>query len=195
MPKVSAEHREAVRSKLLKAAARCLARKGYEATTTRDIATEAKVSAGTLYNYFPSKEALIEELAEDVLGADLAEVGAADVDPDRLVALLRNFVFGRPGGGTPVLAQLRGRVSPDANPPVGRFNSYVVDSFLPAVKAAQAAGRVRADLDTEAVIELIDILWDGMTRRAAGRTFHTSYERVGAVAMELLTEGALDDDD
>ena len=195
MPKVSAEHREAVRSKLLKAAARCLARKGYEGTTTRDIAAEAKVSAGTLYNYFPSKEALIEELAEDVLGNDLAEVGAADVDPDRLVALLRNFVFGRPGGGTKVLAQLRGRVSPEANPPVKRFNSYVVNSFLPAVKAAQAGGRVRADLDTEAVIELIDILWDGMTRRAAGRTFHTSYERVGAVAMELLTEGALDDDD
>ena len=195
MPKVSAEHREAVRSKLLKAAARCLARKGYEATTTRDIATEAKVSAGTLYNYFPSKEALIEELAEDVLGSDLAEVGAADVDPDRLVALLGNFVFGRPGGGTKVLAQLRGRVSPEANPPVARFNSYVVESFVPGVKAAQAAGRVRADLDTESLIELIDILWDGMTRRAAGRTFHTSYERVGAVAMELLTQGALDDDD
>ena len=195
MPKVSDEHREAVRSKLLKAAARCLARKGYEATTTRDIAAEAKVSAGTLYNYFPSKEALIEELAEDVLGADLVEVGAADVEPDRLVALLRNFVFGRPGGGTPVLAQLRGRVSPEANPPVGRFNAYVVDAFLPAVKAAQAAGRVRADLDTEAVIELIDIVWDGMTRRAAGGTFRTSYERVGAVAMALITEGALDDDD
>ena len=195
MPKVSDEHREAVRSKLLKAAARCLARKGYEATTTRDIAAEAKLSAGTLYNYFPSKEALIEELSEEVLGRDLAEVGAAQLPPDRLIELLRNFVFGRPGEGTRVLSQLRGRVSRDANPPVGRFNSYVVDAFLPAVKEAQAAGRVRADLDTEALIELIDILWDGMTRRAAGRTFRTSYERVGAVAMALITEGALDDDD
>ena len=195
MPKVSDEHREAVRSKLLKAAARCLARKGYEATTTRDIATEAKVSAGTLYNYFPSKEALIEALAEEHLGADLLAIGLSNVDPGGLLVILRDFVFGRPGPGSRVLAQLRGRVSPEANPPVGRFNSWVVDAFLPAVKEAQATGRVRADLDTEAVIELIDIVWDGMTRRAAGRTFHTSYERVGAVAMALVMEGALDDDD
>ena len=195
MPKVSDEHREAVRSKLLQAAARCLARKGYEATTTRDIAAEANVSAGTLYNYFPSKEALIEALAEEHLGADLLEVGVAELDPDRLLSILRNFVFGRPGPGTRVLAQLRGRVSPDANPPVGRFNAYVVDAFLPAVKEAQAAGRLRADLDAEALIELIDIVWDGLTRRAAGRTFRTSYERVGVVAMALITEGALDDDD
>lgn len=194
MPKVSAEHREAVRAKLLRAAARCLTRKGYEATTTRDIAAEANVSAGTLYNYFPSKEALIEALAEEHLGADLLRVGVTDLDPDHLLVILRDFVFGRPGGGTRVLAQLRGRVSPEANPPVGRFNSYVVDAFLPAVKEAQAEGKVRADLDTEALIELIDIVWDGMTRRAAGRTFRTSYERVGAVAMALVTEGALDDD-
>ena len=194
MPKVSDEHREAVRSKLLKAAARCLARKGYEATTTRDIAAEAKVSAGTLYNYFPSKEALIEELAEEALGADIIRIGTGDVAPEELLSFLKLTVFNRPGKSSPVLAQLRGRVSRDANPPVARFNSYVVDAFLPAVKEAQAAGVVRPDIDTEALIELIDIVWDGMIRRAAGRTFHTTYERVGAIAMELLREGALDDD-
>ena len=107
-----------------------------------------------------------------------------------LVAILL-LLGSRPGSGTPVLAQLRGRVSKDANPAVARFNTYIVESFLPLVKEAQAAGTVRADLDTEAVIELIDILWDGMTRRHAGRTFHTSYERVGQAAMALLTEGAL----
>jgi hypothetical protein len=90
-----------------------------------------------------------------------------------------------------VLAQLRGRVSKDANPAVARFNEYIVESFLPLVKEAQAKGVVRADLDTEALIELVDLLWDGMTRRHAGKTFTTSYERVGALAMELLTKGAL----
>jgi AcrR family transcriptional regulator len=51
MPKVSAEHKEAVRDRLLEATRRCLTRRGYEGTTVRDIATEAGVSIGTLYNY------------------------------------------------------------------------------------------------------------------------------------------------
>jgi AcrR family transcriptional regulator len=187
MPKVSAEHKEAVRDRLLEATRRCLTRKGYEGTTVRDIATEAGVSIGTLYNYFASKEDLIEALSERVLGGDFTALG----DGDDLVVLLRDFVFDQPGGGTPVLAQLRGRVSKDANPAVARFNDYIVESFLPLVKDAQAKGVVRADLDTEALIELVDLLWDGMTRRHAGKTFRTSYERVGALAMELLTKGAL----
>lgn len=187
MPKVSAEHREAVRDRLLEATRRCLTRKGYEGTTVRDIAGEAGVSIGTLYNYFASKEDLIEALSEHVLGGDLSALGAVE----DLVPLLRDFVFAQPGGGTPVLAQLRGRVSKDANPAVARFNSYIVESFLPLVKDAQSRGVVREDLDSEAVIELIDLLWDGMTRRHAGKTFRTSYERVGAVAMQLLTEGAM----
>jgi AcrR family transcriptional regulator len=187
MPKVSAEHKEAVRDRLLEATRRCLTRKGYEGTTVRDIAGEAGVSIGTLYNYFASKEDLIEALSEHVLGDDLTALD----EVDDLLGVLRDFVFAHPGGGTPVLAQLRGRVSKDANPAVARFNEYIVESFLPLVKEAQAKGVVREDLDTEALIELVDLLWDGMTRRHAGKTFTTSYERVGALAMELLTKGAL----
>jgi AcrR family transcriptional regulator len=188
MPKVSAEHKEAVRDRLLEATRRCLTRKGYEGTTVRDIAAEAGVSIGTLYNYFASKEDLIEALSEHVLGGDIAERGS---DASDLVALLRDFVFEHPDPGSAVLAQLRGRVSKDANPAVARFNTYIVESFLPSVKEAQARGVLRPDIDTEALIELIDLLWDGMTRRHAGKTFRTSYERVGALAMELLTKGAL----
>jgi AcrR family transcriptional regulator len=187
MPKVSAEHKEAVRDRLLEATRRCLTRKGYEGTTVRDIAAEAGVSIGTLYNYFASKEDLIEALSEHVLGGDLTTLGT-DAD---LVALLRDFVFAHPGSGTPVLAQLRGRVSKDANPAVARFNDYIVESFLPLVKDAQSRGLLREDIDSEALIELVDLLWDGMTRRHAGKTFRTDYERVGAVAMDLLTRGAL----
>ena len=187
MPKVSAEHKEAVRDRLLEATRRCLTRKGYEGTTVRDIAAEAGVSIGTLYNYFASKEDLIEALSEHVLGGDLTGLSAVE----DLVALLRDFVFSQPGSGTPVLAQLRGRVSKDANPAVARFNDYIVESFLPLVKEAQSRGVAREDIDTEALIELVDLLWDGMTRRHAGKTFRTSYERVGAVAMQLLNEGAM----
>jgi len=44
---------------ILEAAARVFAQKGYHAATTKEIAAEAGVSEGTIYNYFQSKEDLL----------------------------------------------------------------------------------------------------------------------------------------
>src|SRR6478609_1678626 len=47
---------------LLAATERVLAQHGYDGATTNRIAEAAGVSIGTLYHFFPSKEALIEAL-------------------------------------------------------------------------------------------------------------------------------------
>jgi AcrR family transcriptional regulator len=44
---------------ILEAAARVFAQKGYHAATTKEIAAQAGVSEGTIYNYFRSKEDLL----------------------------------------------------------------------------------------------------------------------------------------
>jgi len=44
---------------ILEAAARVFAQKGYHAATTKEIAAQAGVSEGTIYNYFQSKEDLL----------------------------------------------------------------------------------------------------------------------------------------
>jgi AcrR family transcriptional regulator len=49
--------------------------RGYEATTLRDIAKEAGVSVGLLYRYFPSKQAVIIALYDE-LSADYARQAA-----------------------------------------------------------------------------------------------------------------------
>ncbi len=49
---------------LLKAASQVLVRDGYERMTTTRVAERAGVSVGSLYQYFPSKEALLVELLE-----------------------------------------------------------------------------------------------------------------------------------
>ena len=41
--------------------------------------------------------------------------------------------------------------------------------------------------DPEAFAELLDIIWEGMTRRAGSGTFVTDYQRVGRHVIELLT--------
>jgi len=54
------------RSEILTAAGRLFAEKGYHRTTTHDIAAEAEVSEGTIYNYFSSKEDLLFAIMENI---------------------------------------------------------------------------------------------------------------------------------
>ena len=49
-------------SRLLDATAATIAERGLDGTTTNHIAEQAGVSIGSLYQYFPDKEALVEAL-------------------------------------------------------------------------------------------------------------------------------------
>jgi len=78
---------------LIEATARILAREGFEKTSTNRIAEIAGVSVGSLYQYFPSKEALVAAVIdrhnEEIMGlvrAALTEV--ADLPVDKAVRKL-----------------------------------------------------------------------------------------------------------
>lgn len=58
----------AARARLYEIAVRMIASRGYEATTLREIAKEAGVSPGLLYRYFPSKQAVIVNLYDELSG-------------------------------------------------------------------------------------------------------------------------------
>jgi len=77
------------KQKIMDAAFRLIAKNGYEATSIASIATKAGVSKGLLYNYFESKEALIEALVLAAMeeGDELLENMISD-DP---VQTLRNM--------------------------------------------------------------------------------------------------------
>ncbi|MFM7447364.1 MAG: TetR/AcrR family transcriptional regulator [Leptolyngbyaceae cyanobacterium] len=51
------------RDRILKAALRLFAKRGFEATTTRDLAEAAGVAEGTLFRHFPTKKAILIEVA------------------------------------------------------------------------------------------------------------------------------------
>lgn len=61
---------------LVEATERVLTREGYAAATTNRIAEVAGVSIGTLYHYFPTKEALIEALVHRMWADELELVEA-----------------------------------------------------------------------------------------------------------------------
>jgi AcrR family transcriptional regulator len=55
---------EKSRDSILEAAARLFRRQGYSATTLRQIARMAEIKAGSIYYYFDSKEAILDEVLE-----------------------------------------------------------------------------------------------------------------------------------
>jgi AcrR family transcriptional regulator len=59
----------AAKERLYATAIQLIAARGYEATTLRDVAREAGVSVGLLYRYFPSKQAVIIALYDELSSA------------------------------------------------------------------------------------------------------------------------------
>ena len=64
MPKVVPEYKEEARSRILDAANKVFAEKGYHEATMDDIAKRLGVSKGAIYLYFPSKEDLFEAMVK-----------------------------------------------------------------------------------------------------------------------------------
>lgn len=65
----------AARDRLYATATQLIAARGYEATTLRDIAKKAGVSVGLLYRYFPSKQAIVIALYDE-LSSEYAQQAA-----------------------------------------------------------------------------------------------------------------------
>ncbi|HET9618153.1 MAG TPA: helix-turn-helix domain-containing protein, partial [Pseudolabrys sp.] len=64
MKRANAQLQSDRRAEILNAAERCFARAGFHQSSMQEICTEAGMSPGNLYRYFPSKEALIAGISE-----------------------------------------------------------------------------------------------------------------------------------
>ena len=82
MPKVTEEYRVARRDEIADAALRAFRRKGFQATSMADIIGESGLSAGAIYGHYPSKSAIVVDVASRVVGTRIQDVERlAQVDP------------------------------------------------------------------------------------------------------------------
>ena len=196
MPKLTPATQAARRSHILDAAERCFARSGFHRTTMQDICREAGVSAGALYVYFASKEALIAGIAErdrTKLAGELAELAKA---PDLTTAL------GRLGEQYVVEEPLHKRVmcievgvESTRNEAVGAIyrsvDRFVQESFEQLFQRAEAEGRIRPEIDARTLARIMCVLGDGLFwRRAVDPTFDvkTLMPAITAIVGGLLNE-------
>ena len=92
MVPTQAERTEATRGRLIATARRLFGEKGFAATSTEEILSEAEVSRGALYHHFSSKTDLFRatfEAVEEELTAKLLETATAggETDPIKILEL------------------------------------------------------------------------------------------------------------
>jgi AcrR family transcriptional regulator len=92
---LKAQTRQLYRDRIIDAAEVVLVKRGLAGTRMSDVAAEAGLATGTLYNYFANRDALLSSLLERRFDQLVAEVRAASAAEraaslrDRLVALVR----------------------------------------------------------------------------------------------------------
>jgi AcrR family transcriptional regulator len=176
MPKVTEAHIVARRQQIIDAAYRCFARNGFHQSTMRDIYEEAKLSAGAVYHYFPSKDAIIQASFEFDYQRSLDLFATAIASDDSLTALRELVSFFL--RGLEEAAELgAGRVNVQGwgealiNPPLRETIQRVIGDYLSAlsqiIRKAQAEGQLDTALDPDALGRILLSVYYGFELQKA----------------------------
>lgn len=172
-PRASESKKEAKRSALVTAAATVFARQGFIRTRMADIAVEAEVGKGTLYEYFNSKDELFFAVFDELHRVTIEslrneiEVGSSTrATLKRLFATAAQLTRRQVEQQAVVLdfwAVSRGRLLEQ------RFRDACVASYsvyreLTAhiLENGRQSGEIRSEIDTEAVAVMIVAAFDGL---------------------------------
>jgi AcrR family transcriptional regulator len=165
------EESERRRQAILEAARLCFGRDGYAGATVAHIAREAGVSTGLLYQFFRSKDHLLDVVLQEIVRDWVRAMVPSDPDEgalDALEGMLRRSVdFCR---SHPLLPALMARdpalrlqkLSPAAADRIEPHRNLVASILQRGV----AAGELRADLDVASTADVVCQLQSEYSRRA-----------------------------
>lgn len=155
------ESHDPTRARLIDAAKRVFASKGYQATRVSDVVEAAGVAQGTFYLYFASKEEafrqLVDEFHATVLEPALRVTPSAEQsDPGEAIDAIRNvwltalygFRDDRPLARI-ILREARG-MNPDVSDTIQAYYARTVDALVECVRTSSLKHMVR-DVDLELV--------------------------------------------
>ena len=108
--RITQEAKLATGQRILETAARLFATSGWDQTTTREIAAAAGIATGTLFNYFPCKEAIAATLISDALAKTDENFATRPADD----ATLEEDLFELVWSGLKELREYRGFLAPAA---------------------------------------------------------------------------------
>ena len=191
MPKVSSDTKQETRARLLAAAAEEFGRVGLERASIDAISVAAGYAKGTIYNYFPSKEALFLAVVEEasiqaVTGSSAAPEASAR---DRLRATLAGFcawaaqndAFAR------VLVRECLMGTPRLYPRVIRAEEPLVSALAAIVRDGVAHGELRHDVSERTLTLALAGLTDlALVEHWATNGTRQSLEAIPDIVLALL---------
>ena len=158
---------------ILDAAARCFARRGFHRSTMQDICSEAKMSPGSLYRYYTSKEEIITAMVErdrvevlevlERIGQYPNLIDALEAETDHLFADVQQ----------PELQTLHIEVAAEAlrNPTASAIlqqsNDQYINSLAAIVAEHQRQGAIDTTLNSTAVAQMLFAINDGIAFQRA----------------------------
>ena len=160
------------RREILDAAARCFVRRGLHATSMREILSEAGLSTGAVYNYFDSKEAIIEAMAArerreiDELAAYLENAR----DPRKaIVEAVSAIILECSADYARLSVEFLAEASrnPRVHAAITSNDKALRDAFRDAIGRALRAGRIQATLAPPLLLETVVAVYEGFVGRIA----------------------------
>ena len=177
MPRVSPQHEQAVRDRIVRAAIGVFAEHGFHRATMQDIVRASGLSVGAIYTYFRSKSELIlagcDLITDQELGELRERLSTVTNFRDRIAVAVGYFFDQfdeqRAGRSSTVL-MTQAWAEADADPAIRemlrRRRRNIVTSGALLVQEGVIRGELPAWLDVESIAHAIAALLDGITLEA-----------------------------
>ena len=176
MPRASSQHTAEVRQRILDGANRAFLRTGYRGTSIPAIASEAGVSVGQIYRFFPGKQELFLGVCQERTDLKLNELAlqlSAISDPrERLRAAIHFFVASlvEDGWGSIVInAQAEADRNPRLRDMLIRLSDQERGFAAMFIRELVARGEAPADLDVGSASLATALLMHGAIAHQAER--------------------------
>jgi AcrR family transcriptional regulator len=175
MPKVSQAYLDNRRTEILDAAVVCFSRQGFHRATMLDIVRQSKLSPGAIYNYFGSKEEIIEAIASRRQARERRIMTEAMKQDSTAKALqrVRDVFFAelkdpQERRRRRVSIQLwgEGQRDPKILRVVRRSFEEPRNALCEILTEARRRGEIRADIDLDATARFLIALFHGLVLQA-----------------------------
>jgi AcrR family transcriptional regulator len=178
------------RAELLQAAARLFRSQGYDATSTRDIATAAGMQSGSPFYYFESKSAMLHAVMQagmtEVSASQaqlLRQLGARAPALERLRALIRHHlgvVVGPDSHFIPVMLYEWRALTPEQRREIATQKDDYEGAWMPVLRALHRSGQLKARPGVARLLIFGALNWAAQW-----------YDAKGPLSLGALTEQAL----
>jgi AcrR family transcriptional regulator len=169
MRKVDEARTEQQKRDIILAALACFSRQGIQGTTIDTICREAGISAGRLYYYFPSKDALLQAAIQyglDETKANIANIAVAKslstaiIDVTKRTEDARREIGMSPGLRLEIIAHTERSKVLKTKIQTGTHDFR--RNTVAALEKLHAAGNLPDDTDLEKLATAVDIIWSGV---------------------------------